>query len=121
VRTPLFRTPRTALCWSTLEEWLDCARRIERRRASALRNRQAELHVRALRVSVVYQCSSRSALAACGRLLRCGPPRFCQPPRGRRPDAPQTALIAAIANRLAQIDRAEEHASISPGPNSHRG
>ena len=44
----LFRTPRTALTWATLDEWLGCAWRIERRRPSALRNRQAMLHVRAL-------------------------------------------------------------------------
>ncbi len=111
-------TPRTALTWATLEEWLDRARTIDRRRASRLRNRQAELHVRALSVSLVYQCSSRATLASCDRLLRRGPTHFCQPPRGQRQNAPQTALIVAIANRLAHIDRAEDHASISPGPNS---
>ena len=115
---PSFHTPRTVLRWATLDEWLGCARKIERRRASTLRNRQAELHVRALPVSVVYQCSSRPTLVSCDRLLRRGPTHFCQPPRGQRQDAPQTALIVAIANRIAQIDRAEDHASMSPGHNS---
>src|ERR1700730_11652585 len=63
VMRPSFHTPRTVLTWATLDEWLDCARKIERRRASTLRNRQAELHVRALPVRVVYQCSSRVTLA----------------------------------------------------------
>jgi hypothetical protein len=118
VRTPLFRTPRTALTWATLDEWLDCARKIDRRRASALRNRQAELHVRAPPVSVISQCSSCATLASCNQLLRRGPTHFCRPPRGQRRNAPQTALIIAIANRMAHIDRAEDHASISPGHNS---
>ena len=81
---PCFHTPRTVLTWATLEEWLAGARRIERRRASALRNRQAELHIRTLPVSVVYQCSSRATLTSCDRLLRRGPTHFCQPPRGQR-------------------------------------
>jgi len=112
------QTPRTALTWATLEEWLGCARTIERRRASALRNRQAELHIRALPVSLVTQCSGRATLVSCDRLLRRGPTHFCQPPRGQRQNPPQTALIVAIANRIAHIGRAEDHASISPGPNS---
>jgi hypothetical protein len=115
---PYFQTPCTALTWATLDEWLDCARKIERRRASALRNRQAELHVRALLIRVVTQCSSRATLGACDKLLRRGPTHFCRPPRGQRQNAPQTALIVAIANRIDQIDRAEDRASISPGHNS---
>jgi hypothetical protein len=115
---PCFQTPLTALTWATLEEWLACARKIDRRRASALRNRQAELHVRALPPALVYQCASRATLTACDRLLRCGSSHFCRPPRGQRQHAPQTALIAALANRIAQLDRAEDHASIAPGHNS---
>ena len=115
---PSFHTPRTVLTWATLDEWLDCARKIERRRASTLRNLQAELHVRALPVRVVYQCSSRVTLASCDKLLRRGPTHFCQPPRGQRQNAPQTALIVAIANRIDQIDRAEDRASMSLGHNS---
>ena len=115
---PSFQTPRTALAWAALDEWLDCARKIDRRRASALRNRQAELHVRALPLSLVYQCSSRATLTACDRLLRNGSSHFCQPPRGQRRNAQQTALIVAVANRIAQIDRSQDHASISPGHNS---
>ena len=115
---PSFHTPRTVLTWATLDEWLDCARRIDRRRASILRNQQAELHVRALPISVVYQCSSRVTLASCDKLLRRGPTHFCQPPRGQRQNAPQTALIVAIANRIDQIDRAEDRASMSLGHNS---
>jgi hypothetical protein len=115
---PCFHTPRTALTWATLEEWLACARKIDRRRASRLRNRQAELHVRALPVSLVYQCSGRATLVSCDRLLRRGPTHFCQPPRGQRQNAPQTGLIVAIANRIAHIDRADDHASMSLGHNS---
>jgi hypothetical protein len=114
----LYRTPRTALTWATLEEWLDCAHRIDRRRASALRNRQAALHVRALPIGVIFQCQSRATLASCARLLRHGSNHFCQPPRGQRQNAPQTVLIVAIANRIAQLARAEDHASILPGHNS---
>lgn len=112
------QTPLTALSWATLDEWLACAHTIDRRRASALRNRQAELHVRALPVSLVDQCSRRATLVSCDRLLRRGSTHFCRPPRGRRQNAPHTALIVAIANRIAQLDRAEDHASISPGDNS---
>ena len=115
---PSFRTPRTALTWATLEEWLAGARKIDRRRGSALRNRQARLHVRALSPDIIYQCSSRATLIICNRLLRRGPTHFCQPPRGQREKAPQTALIVAIANRIAQIDRAEDQASNGLGHNS---
>lgn len=113
-----FQTPRTALTWATLEEWFDGALTIEHRRASRLRNLQAELHLRALPIALVDQCSSRATLAACDRLFRRGPTHFCQPPRGQRENAPQTALIVAIANRIAQLDRAEDHASMSLGHNS---
>jgi hypothetical protein len=113
-----FHTPRTVLTWATLDEWLDCARTIDRRRASSLRNRQAELHVRSLPIGVVYECSTRATLASCDRLLRRGPTHFCQPPRGQRRNAPQTGLIVAIANRVVQLDRAEDQASISLGHNS---
>src|SRR6266581_2615073 len=115
---PSFQTPRTTLTWATLDEWLDCDRNIEQRRASTLRNRQAELHVRVLPVSVIYECSSRATLISCDRLLRHGPTHFCQPPRSQRQDAPQTALIVAIANRIVQIDRAKDHASMGLGHNS---
>ena len=114
----LFQTPRTTLTWATLDEWLDSAWRIERRRHSRLSNEQAQLHIRALPVSVIYQSAGRTTRAACETLLRHGGTRFSQPPRGQRRHAPQTALIAAIANRLAQLDRAEDHASIRPGHNS---
>jgi hypothetical protein len=114
----VYHTPRTALSWTTLEEWLACAHGIDRRRASALRNRQAALHVRALPIGVIYQCQSPATLASCARLLRQGSNHFCQPPRGQRQTAPQTALIVAIANRIAQLARAEDHASIPPGHNS---
>ncbi len=113
-----FHTPRTALTWATLEEWFAGALTIEHRRASRLRNLQAELHLRALPIALVDQCSSRVTLAACDRLLRRGPTHFCQPPRGQRENAPQTALIVAIANRIAQLDRAADHASIGLGHNS---
>src|ERR1700719_3714959 len=33
VMPPRFQTPRTVLTWATLEEWFDCARKIESRRA----------------------------------------------------------------------------------------
>jgi hypothetical protein len=112
----VYHTPRTALSWASLEEWLDCAHRIDRRRASALRNRQATLHVRALPIGVIFQCQNRATLASCARLLRQGSNHFCQPPRGHRQNAPQTALIVAIANRIAQLARAADHASI---PRSH--
>ena len=79
-----FQTPRTALTWATLEEWFDGALTIEHRRASRLRNLQAELHLRALPIALVDQCSSRATLAACDRLFRRGPTHFCQPPRGQR-------------------------------------
>lgn len=120
LRLPLPRvtTPRTALTWSTLDEWLSCARKIDGRHASALHNRQAELHVRALSLRVIYECSSRATLTACDRLFRYGSTHFCQPCRRQRQNAPQTALIIAIHNRMAQIDRAEDHASIGIGHNS---
>jgi hypothetical protein len=115
---PLFQTPRANLTWATLDEWLACPWKIERRRPSALRNRQAELHIRALPVSLIYQCASRATLTARDRLLRYGSSHFRQPFRGQRHDAPQTALIVAIANRFAQISREEDHAFIQLGHNS---
>ena len=77
-------TPCTVLRWATLGEWLDAARTIKRRYASALRNRQ--LYVRALPVSPIYQCSGRATLRSCDRLLRRGPFVFAS----RRVDSSKT-------------------------------
>ena len=44
-----------------------------------------------------------------------GPSGLCQPLRGHRANAPQTALIVAINNRLAVLARDTD--SIEPGPN----
>jgi hypothetical protein len=47
-----------------------------------------------------------------------GSTRFRQLRRSKRKTAPQTALIVAIRNRMAQLNRAEDHASIGIGHNS---
>ena len=54
-----------------------------------LRNLQAELHVRALPLSLIYQGSGRATLASCDRLLRRGPTRFL--PAAARPAAERAA------------------------------
>ena len=114
-----FHTPRTALTWATLEEWLDGALTLEHRRASRLRNLQAELHFRALPIAVVDQCSCRATLVAHAiDYSGAAPPIFASRRAASAQNAPQTALIVAIANRIAQIDRAEDHASIGLGHNS---
>jgi hypothetical protein len=109
---PYFQTPCTALTWATLEEWLDCARKIDRRRASALRNRQAELHVSVLPITVVYQCSSRATLASCHKLLRRGPTHFCQPPRGQR----QNGTSALFGHRYPTSWTKHERARLAGSP-----
>jgi hypothetical protein len=114
--TARFQTPRTTLTWSTPEEWLACAWQINGRRHSYLLHQQARLHVEALPVAIVYQCSRRQTLTDCDDLLRYG--LFRQPLRGQRLRAPHTALIVAIANRIFQIERAEDQASMEIGHNS---
>lgn len=114
--TAQFQTPRTTLTWSTLEEWLACARRIDGRRHSYLLHQQARLHIEALPAAIIYQCGHRQTLTDCDNLLRYG--LFRQPPRGQRLAAPHTALIVAIANRIFQTDRAEDQSSMGTGHNA---
>ena len=116
--TALHRTPRTALTWSTLEEWYACARSIESRRYTALHHEQARLHVEALPVAVVYRCANQTILANCRSWLCHGPTDFMQPARGTRGHAPHTPLFVAIINRIAQLDRQADHASVGMGHNS---
>ena len=111
-------TPRTTLKWSTLQEWYACARRINDRRSTFLHHEQARLHVKALPIKLIYSCADRTTLSHCSSWLCNGPSDFMQPPRGKRGDAPHTPLIVAINNRIAQLDREADYASMDMGHNS---
>ncbi|MGH7193046.1 MAG: hypothetical protein ACREJM_05850 [Candidatus Saccharimonadales bacterium] len=67
---------------------------------------------------MVYQCDDRATLDHCRSWLQSGPTDFMQPPRGKRANAPHTVLIVAINNRIAQLDREADYASMGMGHNS---
>lgn len=104
-RRGIHRTPRTQLCWSSLPEWIDAAWELESRRSSTANTERKRLHVEALPSTLIARTSDKAALEACRSLLTSGPSGFTQPLRGQRADAPHTALIVAINNRLAGLDR----------------
>lgn len=113
-----YKTPYSRLFWSNLEEWITVAGIIRARRSSLRRNRQRAGHVAALPVKLIYECQSRKSLDFVLFLLIAHGSDFMLPCRGDRKNAPHTALIVAIKNRLAQIDRAEDLASMPDGHNS---
>lgn len=111
-------TPYSRLSWKTLEEWLCAADIISARRASFRKNQQREGHVSVLHVKLIYGCECRESLNRALNLLTGLGSDFMQPCRGQREKAPHTALIVAIKNRIAQINREEDLASMLDGHNS---
>lgn len=115
-----YKTPKSTMTWATLEQWHACAWELEKRRASSRKHELIRAHLWALRLVVIYGCTNRDTLMTCRFLLRHGPGHLGQPVRGHRQRAPQTPLIVAISNRLAQLDRFDDVASIPDGHNSRK-
>lgn len=113
-----FTTPYSRLHWVSLQEWLFAADVIRARRASFRKNKQREGHVSVLHVKLIYGCQCRKSLNIALNLLTGLGSDFMQPCRGQRENAPHTALIVAIKNRIEQIDREEDLASMPDGHNS---
>lgn len=112
------QTPLTRLVWWNLAEWVKTAYALEHRAASYRKNRQRIVHVRALPLKMVWEERSPETLQAALDLLTQRGSGFCQPLRGQREDAPHTPLIAAIKNRMKQLERQRDLDSIPAGHNS---
>lgn len=108
------------MTWATLEQWQACVWELEKRRASSRKHELVRAHLCALPLPVIYGCTNRDTLITCRFLLRYGPGQLGQPVRGHRQQAPQTPLIVAINNRLAQLYRFDDLASIPDGHNSRK-
>lgn len=108
------RTPGTRLDWRDLAGWMAATRIIGRRRATR-RVEPWTRHVAALPVAMIARETDADLLREVRDLFLRGPSGLCQPLRGHRANAPQTALIVAINNRLAVLAR--EADAIEPGPN----
>ena len=108
------RTPGTRLDWHDLAEWMAATHIIGRRRATR-RVEPWTCHVAALPVAMIARETDADLLRRVRDLFLRGPSGLCQPLRGHRAAAPQTALIVAINNRLAVLER--EGDAIEPGPN----
>jgi hypothetical protein len=98
------RTARTRIWWSTLAGWLEAAYALERRRSGTLNKRRKQLHVEALPISLIENCTDAGVLTGCRSLLRNRSGGFAQPLRGQRESAPHTTILVAINNRLAQLE-----------------
>lgn len=116
MRLPLRTTPHTRLAWRDLAGWLEAAMIIDKRPRTSLRKRQIAAHLYALHPVHAALCFDPQVLRHVRDQLTCGD--FRQPPRGARPDAPQTALIVAISNRLFQLERKEAQQEGAPCPSS---
>lgn len=108
------RTPGTRLEWHDLAGWMEATRAIARRRATR-RVEPWTRHVAVLPVALIEREADDALLRQVRDLFLRGPSGLCQPLRGHRADAPQTALIVAINDRLTVLERARDE--IEPGPN----
>ncbi|CTQ34439.1 hypothetical protein [Jannaschia rubra] len=108
------RTPGTRLEWHDLAGWMTATLIIGRRRATR-RIEPWTRHVAALPAAMIAREADADLLREVRDLFLRGPSGLCQPLRGHRAEAPQTALIVAINNRLAVIAREADR--IEPGPN----
>lgn len=99
----VYTTPTTKLTWSTLAQWCDCALTLNARPCSRQNNERMEFHVNVLPLALINTCTDEKALRACRSLLQHGPKHIAQPSRGQRANAPHTALIVAINNRLSAL------------------
>lgn len=108
------RTPGTRLEWRDLAGWLKATHTIACRRATR-RIEPWTRHVAALPVAMIERETDEALLRDVRDLFLRGPSGLCQPLRGHRSGAPQTALIVAINNRLAVLERADD--ALVPGGN----
>jgi hypothetical protein len=92
--------------WSTLTDWLEVAWQLGARRSGSLNNQRKRFHVEALPLRLISECNDPTLLAACRDILTHSR-GFSQPLRGQRADAPHTALIVAINNRVSRLEAAE--------------
>ncbi|PZQ43185.1 MAG: hypothetical protein DI551_12590 [Micavibrio aeruginosavorus] len=111
------QTPASDLLWWNLSDWVEAARTLDARRASWRKNVQRIFHVRALPLKMVWDERSLETLQDALDLLTSLSSGFRQPPRGQRENAPHTPLIAAIKNRMKQIEREQDRDSIPDGHN----
>lgn len=100
-----YRTPRTRLTWSTVSEWCDCARQLDRRRLSSKRSRDLETHACILPRSVIAAETSLEAIEDAIWLLRHGPIGMRRPQRGYRADHGTTPVLMDLQNRRAVLKR----------------
>lgn len=115
---PLHNTPRSRLVWWNLAGWVEVAHVLEKRRCSSRKNAQKIFHVQALPEEFIWKEDSSDTLRRALELLTGGPSGFRQPCRGQRQEAPHTALISAIKNRIKQIERQRDRDSMPDGHNS---
>ena len=116
----VYRTPGTRLTWASLSDWCAVAGLLSERRDLDGRNQRASAaHVEVLPLAFVTGCDDVDALETLLWWLIESPPRkdFVRPLRGYRADAPHTPLIMAAKNRLAQLARAADAATMPVGHN----
>ncbi len=116
----VYRTPGTRLTWANLSDWCAVAGVLSERRDVDGDNQMARAaHVEALPLALVAGCDDVDALATLLWWLIESPPskHIVRPLRGHRADAPHTPLIMAAKNRLAQLARAADTATMPIGHN----
>lgn len=102
-----YQTPGTNLWWSDISTWCQAAHRLDQRRFSSARRRALEHHVTALPLEMIKADANADALRTALELLKHGPRPLSRPQKGYRADAPQTARIMEIQNRLQVLRRSD--------------
>lgn len=114
-----YLTPGTWLAWSTLAEWIDAARTIDRRKCCKRTHDQAKAHWRELPLELVETASAEDLEAFVDFISRCGPPSepWCKPGRGGRRGTLWEERNVRARNRLFRLRRAAELDDIPHGAN----
>ena len=116
----VYRTPGTRLTWASLSDWCAVAGVLSQRRDLDGRNQMARAaHVEVLPLAFVTGCDDVAALQKLLWWLIESPASkdIVRPLRGHRADAPHTPLIMAAKNRLVQLARAADAATMPIGHN----
>lgn len=114
------RTPGTRITFQNLQEWIAGAYAISQRAPSAARYRAATAHFEALPDQLIRQ-GVRHEVEAFVRLINgLGNLEWHKPRRGHRGGTRWERANVLARNRLTQIDRQDDAASMMEGHNSHQ-
>lgn len=112
------QTPGTNGQWTDLAEWIRAARLLDKRRASAKRNRDLDSHWKALPIAFVEQAQEPELTELISMLRAPNNVPWGAPHRGQRRLTKWDDCNCRARNRLWRLARAADLATIGIGHNS---